>query len=59
LVTGWEEGVGNGLGVIAVDHEVVHLQEVTADHPEDGAGLGFVGVVVMHGVSHSTAWGIA
>ncbi len=49
LVVGREEGVRDGLGVVAVDHEVVHLQEVTADHPEDGTGLGFVGVVGMHG----------
>ena len=36
-----EELRGDGLGVVAVHHEVVHLEEVAAGDADDGADLGF------------------
>ena len=40
LVAGGKELRRDGLGVVAVDHEVVHLEEVAARDADDGADLG-------------------
>jgi len=44
-----EELRGDGLGVVAVDHEVVHLEEVAAGDADDGADLGFAFLWAQHG----------
>ncbi len=36
---GWEKCLGNGRGVKAVDHEIEHLEEVTADNAKDRFAL--------------------
>src|SRR5207245_10686935 len=48
-----EELRGDGLGVVAVDHEVVHLEEVAAGDADDGADLGLAFSWGQHGfLSH-------
>jgi hypothetical protein len=43
FVAAREIGLGNRGRVIAVDHEVVHLKKVAADHAENCLELGFFG----------------